>query len=148
VGDAPPHPEVVEPSIQLVEEAREKPAWRLARKRKGPAPVVTGGYVGEGKKRQRVRPIFTSTVWTGPDPGSKAEKKIYAEWAEGARHFEAIAKAGGGVAVILKSRGNPKKVSASFVTHLVGLTFGAEHQEAAQRLAERYIYWKAVGFLK
>ena len=148
IGDAPPHREDVKPTIDLAKEAREHPAWILARKRKGPPPVVTGGYLGSGKKKVRVRPIFTSTFWTGPDPGKEGRHKIYAEYAEGARHFESIAEAGGGVFAVLKRRGNPKESSATIVTHLIGLTFGVEHQDAAKRLAERYIHWKRVGYIK
>ena len=148
VGDAPPHVEDVEASVDLVREAREQPAWRLSRYRKGRPPVVTGGYLGSGRNKVRVRPIFTSTFWTGPDPGKVDQHPVYAEFAEGAREFERLAEAGGGVYAVLQRRINPKQASATFVTHLIGLTFGVEHQEAAKRLAERYIYWKKKGFFR
>lgn len=168
IGDAPPHGEDVEPALQLVRRAREDPVGQLARKRTRRAPVTTSRDGRGGKPKGRVRPILTSALWTGPAPVKREPDEDAPEdegpeegepggldpWpglfdlSKGIDVFQRLAEEGGGVFATLRRRSSTSEASAKIVAHLVGLTFGAAHEEAARLLAERYMFWRGQAFFK
>jgi len=141
IGDAPPRAEDLDALLALVRQAREDPAWKLDKKwgRYTARPTVTGDPK-RGKKALAVRPILTSCIVTGPTPSLVMPLA--------ASQFEEIAKAGGGVFGTMTNMGGPEAAGATIVTYLVELTFGKSYRAAAQRLAERYVFWKKKGLFK
>ena len=160
IGDAPPHPDELQPAIELARTAFEQPGSQDDKK------PTTGA-------RKEQKPFLTSAIGVflklGPDvkvgPGFD---KFQAAQGEMRKNFQAIAKAGGGVFVEVtfeindatpptsKDRREAKEsgggvatqATRSIVEHILVLSFGERFKAEMKEFVRVFYAYKEAGLIK
>jgi hypothetical protein len=128
IGDAPPHPNTMEPLLKAIKDAHDRPFVRGSKPLSG--------------KREPLKPFITSTICTSL--AAKVE-------------FEQLAKAGGGTPVFMDVRNgggkamndvDTAKAARSVVEHILLLSFGAQYRAQLQSFVRVFFDYRDAGLFK